>query len=395
MAHPYRVGVVGMGVAGTAVAHLLARDGNHVTLLERAVEPRPIGAGILLQQSGQEVLRRMGVLADVVAHAAPLDELHARHDDGRTLIRTRYGDYAPGCKAYGLHRGVLFNALSGLVRSTAVDVRTGCDVIGRVIRPAGDVLLTDVRGQQHGPFDFVIAADGSRSRCREVCGIRACVTNYGHGTLWVTTPGTGVPGKLLQVVRGNRLLLGLLPLGDGLVSLYWGLPVGQFDEVRRRGLDALKREILALSPEAAGVLDMVVVFEQFLLTAYQHVQVSRWSDHFTLFIGDSCHAMSPHLGQGANLALVDAWRFAACLRGAATPQAAFQAFRQQQRSYLRYYATITYLLSPFFQSDWGVLAWVRDLGLPLLPWIPFVQRQMLMTVTGLKGGFLKGPIDLA
>src|SRR5262249_60725784 len=120
-------------------------------------------------------------------------------------------------------------------------------------------------------------------------------------------------GKLVQVVHGNPLLFGLLPLGDGLVTLYWGLPLKQFDQLKRRGLDALKREILAFSPEAAGILDLLVDFKQLLLTAYQHVHMPRWYDRWTLFIGDACHAMSPHLGQGINLPLVDAWRLRACL----------------------------------------------------------------------------------
>ena len=59
---------------------------------------------------------------------------------------------------------------------------------------------------------------------------------------------------------------------------------------------------------------------------------------------------------------------------------------------MSYYATITYLLSPFFQSDWPVLAWGRDLVLPLLPRLPWVRRQMSMTVCGLKGGFFRGAI---
>ena len=66
-----------------------------------------------------------------------------------------------------------------------------------------------------------------------------------HGTLWITVPGAGVPGKLLQVVRGTRQLLGLLPLGDGLVSVYWGLRNDTVDAVKARGLDALKGEMLA------------------------------------------------------------------------------------------------------------------------------------------------------
>jgi 2-polyprenyl-6-methoxyphenol hydroxylase-like FAD-dependent oxidoreductase len=394
MIRPYRVGVVGLGVAGATVAHLLARDGCQVALLERAEEPRPIGAGVLLQRSGQEVLHRLGVLEKVTARAAPLDELHARHENGKTLIRTRYADLEKGWCAYGVHRGVLFNVLHDLLRSQSVEIRAGCEVTGREVRPSGEVFLVDTCGREHGPFDFVIAADGSRSRLREACGLRASVTKYTHGTLWVIVPGAGSPRQLLQVVRGNRFLFGLLPVGEGLVTLYWGLPINQFNQVKKRGLEALKRQILAFSPEAGGVLDLVVDFGQLLLTGYQHVHMPRWYDRWTLFIGDACHAMSPHLGQGINLAMVDAWRFVECLRSAPNPLAAFRAFREAQHAYIRYYAVVTYLLSPFFQSDLWFLGWGRDTALPLLPLVPWVKRQMLLTVTGMKGGFLKGRIEL-
>jgi hypothetical protein len=63
---------------------------------------------------------------------------------------------------------------------------------------------------------------------------------------------------------------------------------------------------------------------------------------------------------------------------------------KERTEYLRYYATVTYLLSPFFQSDWRVLGWGRDIALPLLPLVPWVKRQMLLTVTGQKGGFFRG-----
>ena len=62
--------------------------------------------------------------------------------------------------------------------------------------------------------------------------------------------------------------------------------------------------------------------------------------------------------------------------------------------YVGYYATVTYMLSPFFQSDWAFLGWGRDWALPVLPYIPWVKRQMLMTVCGLKGGYLRGEIEV-
>src|SRR5437764_406816 len=150
MPGPYRVGVVGLGVAGATTAYLLARDGHHVTVLEQS--------------------ERVG--------------------------------------------------------------------------PAGD---------------------GARSRLREACGFKASVTRYSHGTLWVIAPGR-FKGHLLQVVRGTRKLFGLLPLGDGLVTMYWGLPVREFDGLKARGLDSLKDEILRFSPEAGEVLDFLHDFEQLILT---------------------------------------------------------------------------------------------------------------------------------
>ena len=306
MPRPYRVGVVGFGVAGAATAYLLARDGYRVSLVERAPIVEPVGAGVLLQMSGQAVLRHLGVLDEVLAHAAPIEELYARHDTGGTLIRTRYADYYPEARAYGVHRGVLFRVLHGLVGTQPVDVQLGCEVTGRESGPNGEVFLTDKRGGRHGPFDFVVAADGSRSRLRTLCGFRASVTEYAHGTLWATIPCTSIRGHLLQVVRGNHYLFGLLPLGDGLASLYWGLPVREFAHVRARGLERLKDEILAFAPEAAEPLECVHDFEQVLFTSYRHVHLRRRFDARTLFVGDAAHAMSPHLGQGINLALVDA-----------------------------------------------------------------------------------------
>ncbi len=87
-------------MGGAAAAALLARAGHSVTVFERAPALGPVGAGLLLQPSGQAVLQRMGLLAQVAAQSEPIDGLHAFTAGGGTLIHLRIPDALPERTAY-------------------------------------------------------------------------------------------------------------------------------------------------------------------------------------------------------------------------------------------------------------------------------------------------------
>ncbi|MBZ0117864.1 MAG: FAD-dependent oxidoreductase, partial [Sandaracinaceae bacterium] len=61
------VAVIGAGTAGSAAALLLARAGHAVTLFEAVLEPKPVGAGIMLQPTGMHVLAELGLLEPILA----------------------------------------------------------------------------------------------------------------------------------------------------------------------------------------------------------------------------------------------------------------------------------------------------------------------------------------
>ncbi|QDV41136.1 hypothetical protein Enr13x_09740 [Stieleria neptunia] len=92
------IAVVGSGIAGTTVAWQLADQGHSVTLFEQAGKCGPIGAGILLQPSGQAVLARLGVLDEVTLKTAKISNLLAQHRSGRTLVHLPYAKVS-GCSA--------------------------------------------------------------------------------------------------------------------------------------------------------------------------------------------------------------------------------------------------------------------------------------------------------
>ena len=53
----FRVMIRAAGFAGLSAATLLARRGHRVTVLEKFSQPQAVGAGILVQPTGGEVLK--------------------------------------------------------------------------------------------------------------------------------------------------------------------------------------------------------------------------------------------------------------------------------------------------------------------------------------------------
>lgn len=392
-ARQYRIGVVGFGVGGATASCLLARAGHEVSLFERAPVVGPVGAGILLQPSGQQVLKRMGLLDKVAALGEPVDELHALNQHERTLIRMPYGEIEPECRAYGLHRGDLFGVLHEAVLAQPIRVHLGHEI--RRTRVEGQqVFLHDSQERVHGPFDFIVAADGSRSALRLGASLTRWIHEYAYGALWAIGHNQVVSRKLHQVVRGTHRLLGLLPMGKGRCSLFWGLRCNEKETVWKNGFDAWRTEVLKLCPLAAGLFETLNSFDQVAFTTYQHVWLRRPYNQHLLLLGDAAHAMSPHLGQGINLALLDAYLFSQVLIGARHYHDAFREYARLRQGQLRYFAWVTFMLTPFFQSNGFIKGLGRDLVLPVMTHLPWVRGQMLLTMAGLKSGFFTGKIDL-
>ena len=357
-----RVAVLGCGTGGPAAALLLARAGHHVEIFERAPSLGPVGAGILLQPTGMAVLDRLGLLERVLEAGSRVDHLHGVTCDGRLVMDLRYGDLDPGLFGLGLHRGDLFAALHGAVCAEGIPVHAGREI---------------TRREELDGFDLIVAADGARSTAR---GWHPELVRrarpYPWGAVWaiVEDPGDRYAGALAQVYRGTRAMLGFLPTGPGRVSLFWSLPVSE----PVPAVDELRQRIRALTDRADPILERL---ETILPAHYHDVVLRRLHAPGIAFVGDAGHAMSPQLGQGANLALVDA----ACLADHLHDLPAYSAAR---RAPLRYYGWASRLMTPVFQSRLGLLGPVRDRLFHPVTRIPFVRRQSLLSMAGRKTGLV-------
>lgn len=358
-------------------------------LLEKAPLKLPVGAGFLLQPTGLSVLHQLGLEEALLPHTAQISKLWCRTRSGRVLLDLPYAELGAGLFGAGTHRATLLDLL--LDAAAQVGARILWDAaVTRMTRDAtGRPSLQDHHGITHGPFDLVLVCDGAHSTLRDQSGVPSRVSRYPWGALWFIGKRTADfdPQVLWQSVGSTRELTGFLPTGtrEDLLSMFWSIRLDQMEAWRQMPLDDWKRQILSLAPQAERFLAQIESHAQVATAVYHDVRMPRWHGERVAILGDAAHALSPQLGQGVNLALMDAATLASALSQLPLPEA-LASYSRQRRAHLRFYQFATRWTTPFFQSDLLPLGWLRDLAFPIVQRIPILRRQMTATMAGGKTG---------
>lgn len=385
------IAIVGYGITGAALACLLGRRGFSVQVFEQAPALGPVGAGVLLQPSGQQVLAAMGLLDGVLQQAEPISRIRVTTRHGRELIRLDYNEWDPRLTAYGIHRGRLFESLYRSCDGLNIRFQLGTR-IRSCTSTATTAQLEDDAGNSFGPFGWVFGCDGNHSTLLAQSGLRFSEHIYHHGALWHISKLPGPRGELLQTTDGSRRLCGLLPTAPNECSLFWGATSVEAEHMRQN-FEAWKREGMTFFPEAKDILAALTSPDELRFTTWRHRQVSGCISGRLLLLGDAAHASSPHLGQGVNLGLLDAWTLARLIADHDIAKAVddYPEARAAQR---QFYGTLSQLLSPFFQSSLPGLGIIRDLGLKTLTALPPFRRQMIDVLSGLRQGWCGGHVTM-
>lgn len=391
----HNIAIVGCGTAGQAAALFLCSLGHSITIFEKSASLGPIGAGLLLQPAGMTVLQRLGAAEEVAGLSSRVDRLLGTSHTGKRVLDLEYRDWRDGAHGWGVHRGALFTVLQRLIDQAGIEVRLGVECAS--IRAARSKrVIHDNRNQRHGPFDLIIVADGAWSGLARKSDLLVRAGPYPWGVLWfVGEDARGdSSGTLRQVYHGTREMIGFLPSGrasvDGpsTVSLFWSIRCESRDRLYREGLDAWKETVRRLTPLADPLLPQVRSMNQLIFASYCDTVMRRWDEGPIVYLGDAAHAMSPQLGQGVNLALIDAAVLSECVSRETTIEGATARYSAERRRHVRFYQFASRWLTPIFQSYWPLVGPIRDLVMGRACRMTWARRQMLDTLAGVKDGFL-------
>ncbi|WP_165985092.1 FAD-dependent monooxygenase [Streptomyces sp. YIM 98790] len=329
--------IVGGGIGGLTAALALARIGHHVEVAERMPRFTPAGAGIVLAPNAVRVLTALGV--DLTGCGRPVRDFDIVRADGTLLRRFVPRPLPGGPGALTMTRTALHDALRGTL-PPEVRVRTGQTVTS--LTEAGDAVEAGCDGESgsasgsgagSGSYALVIGADGIRSAVRAHLTGDAAAPRYSGDTCWrALTPNPGITRPVEAWGPGSRI--GAVPLPEGRLYSYFvlaaprGAPVPEEPGAFRRAFAHHRGGLTRLFDLLPGPPPLRHDLEEHGRTV--------WGRGRVVLLGDAAHAMPPSLGQGAAMAIEDAYALALALRpGTAGVPARYAALRHRRVRALR------------------------------------------------------------
>lgn len=391
-----RIGIVGCGPSGLTAALLLRRAGHEVELVERFPEPRAVGSGFILQPTGLAVLAELGLSDEAHSFGQRLDGIYGEsRPSGRTVLNVDYAALGDGFHGLAVHRAAVFDLLFAEIKRQEIAVTNDFDVQG-IERSGRRFSMISASGHRLGEFDLIIDASGARSSLRQYAERPATTRPLEYGAIWGSFDWPGEPfdsRRLEQRYVGAHTMIGVMPIGRRknddreLAAFFWSMKIASHQSWLDAGLGHWKQTVRSIWPETDSILQQIDDPSQMTLAQYGHCTLARPFGTNIAFIGDAAHSTSPQLGQGANMALLDAWALASALGNAGDLQSQLREYAKSRWWHVRVFQLSSLAMTPFYQSDSRVLAGLRDLLFNPVSKLPVARR----IVAGLISGLLARP----
>ena len=316
MSKQWRIAVVGAGLGGLVAGALLQQRGYNVTIYEQAPTVARLGAGINLGPNVMKVLRAIGIeeaLLDIGLR--PEYWLSRNWDSGNTMFRYDMRDAAEaqfGAPYVLIHRGDFHEILLSAVSPDIVAF--GKKLVG-LDQDASSAQLAFEDGSS-AEADIVIGADGINSMAREVLlgPEQPIYSGYvAHRSI--------IPARLLGDIRpadvtkwwtedahdDTHIVVYYLDRNHEEIYFVTGVPEPQWDHGYAfvdADMDELRAAFEGFHPEVQHLIDICPGATKW--PRWDRDPLPLWSRDRIVLIGDACHPMKPHMGQGAAIAIEDA-----------------------------------------------------------------------------------------
>ena len=331
-----RILIIGGGIGGLTSAIALCRDGHAVTVIERDPTWSVYGVGIIQQSNVLRAAQALGILEGYLAAGVGFDAVEIFIPSGHKVARVPGHPVAPGLPVnLGIGRPALHALLGDTAIAAGAEVRLG--LTAQSLDDTGAAVNATFSDGSHGTWDLVIAADGVHSTTRTRVLPEAQAPEFTGQSVWRYNFPRPADLDALQVYNGPTGV-GLVPISESLMYMYVTTPEPNNPRYPTEGLAARMRAKLAGTAPAIQALADTITDDHGVV--YRPLEVNLvtgpWHKGRVVLLGDAVHATTPHLGQGAGMAIEDSVVLAQEIAAADTPEQAFAAYRDRRFERCRY-----------------------------------------------------------
>ena len=331
-----RILIIGGGIGGLTSAIALGKRGFDIEVIERDPSWTVYGVGIIQQSNVVRAVAELGILDDYLEAGFGFDHVDVFLPDGRRVASIPTPKLAQGYPAnVGIGRPALHKVLGD--RAVAAGARIRLGVTADQINDDGVGVTVAFSDGTQGRYDLVIGADGLYSATRAMIFPDAPTPELTGQSVWRYNFDRAEDVKSLCAYEGP-IGIGLVPLSDSRMYMYVTTPEPGNRRYPREGLAQAMRERLASAPPKIAALAATITDDEAVV--YKPLEwlflSGDWHKGRVVLLGDAVHATTPHLGQGAGMAIEDSIVLAEELARAETPEEAFRAFRDRRFERCRY-----------------------------------------------------------
>jgi 2-polyprenyl-6-methoxyphenol hydroxylase-like FAD-dependent oxidoreductase len=323
-----KVLIIGGGVGGLTAAVALARRGIAAEVVEINPSWSVYGVGIIQPSNALRALAQIGLGEQCLNVGKGFPGWRIFDSQGTQLAEIPNENVAgPGYPPVnGITRPALHKILSEATLAQNTPVRVGVTVSEWTERKDQvDVTFSD---GGTGSYDLVIAADGAHSRTRETLFGRERSTQLTGEAVWrynFPRPQDMDWGSMHFAAKSKA---GIVPMSENLMYLFLvtmepgnpRMPQDRLDELLRERLQEYGGIVARLREQVTDPNAVVYrPMETLLLNP-------PWHRGRVVLIGDAVHASTPHLAQGAAMAIEDSVLLAELLAQHGNVEQTLQAF---------------------------------------------------------------------
>lgn len=330
-----KVLIAGAGIAGPALAIALIEQGAEVSIIEsRQKSQMEEGLFIGISPNGLNILRGLTDLTKLYEDYCP-GTIHFLNAKGKCIasLDTAYQKEQYGAEGVQVRRSAITRLLHDRLTSLGGTVQYDCRL--EYIDASGEKVTVRTSSGVLSDFDILIGADGIHSRCRSIAfplSPKPAFTELLSTGAIVDIPGWQDTTGAINMTFGERAFFAYATSNKG--EVWWFNNFYLKQEPDRKKIDPalqqeIKTELLQLHQEDQPVINKIITATRdlFAYPIYDMPQLEKWYTKNICLIGDAAHAISPHTGQGASLALEDSAVLAKCLAKYAEPEKAFSVFQ--------------------------------------------------------------------